>query len=242
MMKTKIIPAIDIIDGKCVRLCQGDYNRCTIYNSDPIETAKRFEDCGVKMLHLVDLDGAKASAPRNLNVLEKIASTTLLNIEFGGGIKAHNNIISALNAGAIRVICGSTACINPQLFIEWIQQYGADRIVFGADLKDNKPAINGWLQESNLTMESLLDAFIENGLKYSIITDISKDGMMQGPSCHLYSTILDRYPSLNIIASGGISCLDDIEKLQSIGINEAIVGKALYEGKITLNDLSKYNL
>ena len=241
-MKTVIIPAIDLIDGKCVRLSQGDYNRCKIYNSDPLEAAKQFEGCGVRMLHLVDLDGAKSNAPQNLNILEKIASNTSLNIEFGGGIKSQNNIISALDAGALRVICGSTACTNPQQFIEWLKQYGADRIVFGADLKNNKPATNGWLEEVDVSLESLMDLFISHGLKHSIITDISKDGMMQGPSYYLYSTILERYPSLNIIASGGVCCLDDIIKLQSIGIKEVIVGKAIYEGKITLNDLSKYNL
>lgn len=241
-MKIQIIPAIDIIDGKCVRLSQGDYNKCVIYNSDPLEVAKTFEDCGVQMLHLVDLDGAKKSAPQNLNILEKIASKTSLKIEFGGGIKAQSNIISALDAGATRVICGSTACINPKLFIEWLKQYGADRIVFGADLKGGKPAINGWLEEGDISLESLLDSFIENGLKHSIITDISKDGMLQGPSCVLYASLLDRYSMLNIIASGGVSSLDDLVNLQSIGIKEAIVGKAIYEGKITLNDLSKFNL
>ena len=241
-MKIKIIPAIDIIKGKCVRLSQGDYNKCVVYNTDPLETAKQLEDCGIKMLHLVDLDGAKMSRPKNLSVLEKIVGYTSLDIQFGGGIKGKESVDEALEAGATRVICGSTACTKPELFIEWMKFYGHDRLVFGADLKNGQPAIRGWLEEGSITIEKLLDQFTSNGLKHTIITDISKDGMLQGPAFGLYSELKSGYPELNIIASGGVSCVDDIRSLEAVGVKEVIVGKAIYEGKITLNDLLKYNI
>ncbi len=239
-MNLKIIPAIDTIGGRCVRLVQGDYSRCTTYNEDPVESAKKFEGCGIKLLHLVDLDGAKAQEPKNLDILEKIATKTSLKVEFGGGIKSRDSIKSALNAGAYRIICGSTACNNPILFAEWLKEFGGERVVFGADLKDGVPATHGWTKSGEIPSDKLFEIFIANGLKHSIVTDIGRDGMLQGPSIELYRMLEEKFPELNIIASGGISSVADLYELEKINITEAIVGKALYEGKISLNDL--YNL
>ncbi|MBP3342819.1 MAG: 1-(5-phosphoribosyl)-5-[(5-phosphoribosylamino)methylideneamino]imidazole-4-carboxamide isomerase [Bacteroidales bacterium] len=239
-MEIKIIPAIDTIGGRCVRLVQGDYSRCTTYNADPLESAKKFEGCGIEMLHLVDLDGAKAQEPKNLAILEKIATKTSLKVEFGGGIKSRDAIKSALNAGAYRVICGSTACNNPKLFVEWLGEFGGDKLVFGADLKDGVPATHGWTKSGEIPPDRLFEIFIANGLKHSIVTDIGRDGMLLGPSTELYKMLKENFSKLNIIASGGISSITDLYELEKINITEAIVGKALYEGKISLNDL--YNL
>lgn len=237
----QIIPAIDIINGKCVRLSQGNYNRCKIYRDNPLEVAKQFEDCGVKMLHLVDLDGAKGHVPENLSVLETIANKTGLKIEFGGGIKTIESLNSVLNAGASRVICGSVACTHPEQFIEWLQQFSGEKIVFGADLKDGIPAIHGWMETSESSFESLLEQFLQKGLQTAIITNIALDGMLQGPSTELYKKILDQFPALQLIASGGVSKIDDIIELDNINIPGVIVGKAIYEGKITLKELTEIN-
>lgn len=237
----QVIPAIDIIDGKCVRLSRGDYSKCKIYSSNPLDQAKIFEDCGSKLVHIVDLDGAKASMPKNLKVLELIASKSRLDCEFGGGIKSRDSLCSSLNAGATRIICGSIACKEPQIFIEWLKEFGPDKILFGADLKNGVPAISGWLEQSNKGIDELLNNFIANGLKSSIVTDISKDGMLQGPSYHLYSELMKKFPTLDLVASGGISSSDDIRELDKMGIKSVIAGKAIYEGRISADELKLLN-
>lgn len=241
-MDIRIIPAIDIIGGKCVRLCQGDYAQCTTYSSSPLDVAMQFEDCGVKLLHLVDLDGAKESAPKNLRILEEIAGKTTLNVEFGGGIKAESSLKSAFDAGAYRVICGSTACNEPLSFVEWLEKYGGEKLVFGADLKNGIPAVRGWLESGKCGIEELLRLFLQHGLRTSIITDIACDGMLKGPSVQLYKKLGDMFPNLDIIASGGIGNMGDILKLEDIKIKEVIVGKAIYEGRISLKELKNHIL
>lgn len=240
-MNIKIIPAIDLIEGKCVRLSQGDYNKCKIYSKTPLDVAKQFEDCGIKRLHLVDLDGAKANKPQNLSILEEIAANTSLEIEFGGGIKEKNSLVSALNAGAARVICGSIACSNPDIFIEWLGEFGNEKLIFGADLKNGIPAVHGWLEDGQISADMLLNRFVEAGLLTSIVTDISCDGMLQGPSFELYKSLKANFPSLEIIASGGVSNISDIIELEKIKIYGVIIGKALYEGKITLKEITILN-
>lgn len=240
-MKIKIIPAIDLIEGKCVRLSQGDYNKCKIYSQTPLDVAKQFEDCGIKRLHLVDLDGAKANRPQNLAVLENIANNTSMEIEFGGGIKEKNSLVSAINAGADKVICGSIACSNPDIFIEWLDEFGGEKLIFGADLKNGTPAVRGWLEDGQISIDVLFDKFIKAGLLSSIITDIACDGMLQGPSFELYKSIKKNFPSLETIASGGVSNIGDIIELERINVYGVIVGKAIYEGKITLKELTLLN-
>lgn len=237
----EVIPAIDIIDGKCVRLSRGDYSKCKIYSSNPLDQAKIFEDCGSKSIHIVDLDGAKASMPQNLKVLELIASKSRLACEFGGGIKSRDSLCSSLDAGASRIICGSIACKEPDIFIGWLKEFGAEKIVFGADLKNGVPAVSGWLEQSSRGIDELLENYIANGLKSSIVTDISKDGMLQGPSFHLYDELMKKFPTLDLVASGGISCSDDIRELDKMGIKSVIAGKALYEGRITAEELKLLN-
>lgn len=236
----EIIPAIDLIDGKCVRLSQGDYSKCKIYSGNPLEMAQQLEDCGVKMIHIVDLDGAKSSAPINLRVMERIASKTGLKVEFGGGIKSEDSLRNAFDSGAYRVICGSIACKEPEIFIKWLKLYGSGKIVFGADLKDGKPAVSGWLETGNISLDNLLDKFVSNGLSTTIVTDISKDGMLEGPSFALYSELMEKYANLGIIASGGVRGLGDIVELCKLGVKEVIVGKAIYEERITLKELKKF--
>ncbi len=237
----KVIPAIDIIGGRCVRLSQGNYNACKVYSGNPLEIAKEFEDCGTELLHIVDLDGAKASSPVNLALLEQIASKTTLKCEFGGGIKSWDSLSDALSAGAYRVICGSIACNSPELFIEWLLSAGAEKIVFGADLKNGVPAVNGWLEDGKNSIESLLEEFIGAGLKNTIVTDISRDGMLNGPSFDLYGKLMGEFKGHNFIASGGISGIGDIHKLHEMGIKEVIAGKAIYEGRITKAQLRELN-
>lgn len=237
----KVIPAIDLIEGKCVRLSQGNYNACKVYSANPLDIAKEFEDCGTELLHIVDLDGAKASSPVNLHILETIASRTSLKCEFGGGIKSRESLSSALSAGAYRVICGSIACNSPELFTEWLIEFGHHKVLFGADLKDGRPAVNGWLESGNNTIEDLLEKFIGAGLASTIVTDISRDGMLNGPSFDLYKRLIGEFPGHNFIASGGISNMTDILKLNEIGIKEVIAGKALYEGKISKEELVELN-
>ena len=233
----KIIPAIDIIDGKCVRLTQGDYTRSKVYNENPLDMAKRFEDCGVTMLHLVDLDGAKAEFPENQRVLEDIASHTSLNVEFGGGLKDRQALISVFNAGACRAVCGSIACTKPEIFTGWLGEFGGERIILGADLKDGHVAVNGWKEMSSESAESLFDRFSPAGLKTTVITEISRDGMLDGPDVDLYSRLAGKYPGLQIVASGGVGSMDDVERLDMAGIPAVIVGKAIYEGRISLDDI-----
>ena len=233
-MNIKIIPAIDVVNGKCVRLSQGDYARSKVYSDSPLDVAKRFEDSGADMLHLVDLDGAKSDAPVNLKVLESIASRTSLKVEFGGGIKSSEAVSSAFSAGAFRLICGSVACSRPELFISWLGKYGGDRLVLGADIRDGLVAVKGWKEKSGATVQDLLEKFIPEGLRTTIVTDISRDGMLGGPAVGLYRTLLGEFPDVEVIASGGVGSMADIEALDAAGVPAVVVGKAIYEGKITL--------
>lgn len=233
----EIIPAIDIIGGECVRLTQGDYGRKTTYFKDPAEVAARYESIGLRRIHLVDLDGAKASAPANLKVLERVAARTGLDIQWGGGIKSADSLRAVLESGANRAICGSVAVTDPEAFAEWLAGFGPDHVILGADVRDGKVATHGWLRESELGVEELIDRFASCGLNQVICTDISKDGMLQGPSFGMYGRLQTQYSVINITVSGGIGSLDDILKLNDMGLRSVIVGKAIYEGRITLKEL-----
>jgi phosphoribosylformimino-5-aminoimidazole carboxamide ribotide isomerase len=235
----KIIPAIDIIDGKCVRLSQGDYAQKTVYNEDPLEVAKEFEDHGIRYLHLVDLDGAKSSKVVNWSVLERIATKTNLHIDFGGGVKSDDDIRGVFNAGAKQVTAGSIAVKSPETVERWINEFGGERIILGADVRNRKIAINGWLEESELEISAFLERYLKMGICTSICTDISKDGMLQGASTELYVDLLKQFPDLQLIASGGVTSIQEIIELQQKGLHGAIVGKAIYEGRITLKELEK---
>ncbi len=235
----KIIPAIDIIDGKCVRLSKGDYDTKKIYNENPIEVAKDFEANGIKYLHLVDLDGAKSGSIKNAKVLENIAKNTNLIIDFGGGIKSDEAIENAFNAGANQITIGSIAVANQEKCVEWIAKYGANKIILGADCLDRKIKTSGWLEDSDLEVIDFIKRYKSLGLNDVICTDISKDGMLEGASNDLYKDIL-REININLIASGGVSSVQDLEILQEIGCSGAIVGKAFYEGKITFKELQKF--
>lgn len=235
----EIIPAIDLIDGKCVRLSQGDYNEKKVYNEDPLEVAKMFEDAGISRLHLVDLDGAKAKHIVNQNVLEKIASSTSLIIDFGGGVQSNKDIDLAFNSGASMVTGGSIAVRDKELFIGWLKKYGSEKIILGADCKDHKIAVSGWQESTSLDVITFLGNYKKEGVSKVVCTDISKDGMLQGPSIELYKEILIQYPDLYLIASGGVSCYQDILDLEAAGIPAVILGKAIYENKVTLKELSR---
>ena len=236
----ELIPAIDLIDGRCVRLTQGDYNEKKVYEQDPLDMAKSYADCGVRRLHVVDLDGAKAKAPCNLAVLEKLASQTNLDIEWGGGIKTSESIKDVLNAGANRAICGSVAVDNRDLFKEWLQMYGTDHVILGADIRDGMVATHGWLKNSGVAIEELIEDFLPAGLSQVICTDISKDGMLQGPNFELYVALQNKYNGVNFTLSGGISCMDDVAKAKELGLHSVIIGKAIYEGRITLNNIKEW--
>lgn len=236
----RIIPAIDIIDGKCVRLTKGDYNTKKVYNENPLEVAKRFQDAGIEYLHVVDLDGAKASHIVNYRVLETIAASTNLEIDFGGGLKSDDDLRIAFESGANQITGGSIAVKNPQTFKSWIQKFGSDRIILGADCAQEKIAIQGWQEESDLDVIPFINEYQSKGIKYVICTDISKDGMLEGPSFELYTRILAASPTLNLIASGGISQFDEIPKLAALGCEGVIIGKAIYENRISLQELEKY--
>ncbi len=238
-MKIEIIPATDIIGGECVRLSQGDYDRKTTYYSDPLEAAKAFEGAGVKRLHMVDLDGAKSSAPMNLKVLERVATHTSLIVQYGGGIKSRQALKDLFSAGAERAIVGSLAVREPQMFAEWLDEFGGEKMILGADLKGDKVAIQGWLEESEMGAAELFNRFMPHGLRHIITTDISRDGMMCGAATELYKSLNAQFPTLNIIASGGISKMADVEELDEAGVASVIVGKALYEGGITLKELER---
>ncbi|MEO0065643.1 MAG: 1-(5-phosphoribosyl)-5-[(5-phosphoribosylamino)methylideneamino]imidazole-4-carboxamide isomerase [Bacteroidota bacterium] len=233
----EIIPAIDIIDGKCVRLTEGDYAQKTIYNENPLEVAKSFADAGVKRLHLVDLDGAKAGKVTNWKVLESIASNTSLIIDFGGGIKTETDLKLVYESGASLATIGSLAVKDPDLFASWIAQYGADKFLMGADVKGEFIAIGGWLQVSEETIIQFIEKYIKKGIKQLFCTDISKDGKLEGPSLELYTKIVRRFPDLHFIASGGVSSMQDIYALREIGCKGVIVGKAIYEGRIKIEEL-----
>lgn len=236
----RIIPAIDIIEGKCVRLTKGDYEQKKIYNEDPLEVAKQFEDNGIKYLHLVDLDGAKSAGIVNWKVLEKIAGNTSLTIDFGGGIKDDEDINVAFESGAAQVNVGSTAVKNKPLFIKWLLKYGADRVILSADAKNEKIAIGGWQDATDTDIYEFIGSFQQVGLKYLVSTDIDKDGMLQGASLELYKNILTKYPDMKVVASGGVTELSEIDPLIEIGTDGVIIGKAIYENRITLADLRKY--
>lgn len=236
-----IIPAIDLIDGSCVRLTQGDYDRKTTYYKDPLDVARRYEDCGIKRLHLVDLDGAKASHPVNLKVLERLATSTSLQIQYGGGIKSSDALKEVFAAGAKRAICGSIAVKQPESFREWLDAFGPERMVLGADTRDGRIAINGWLEAAQMGVEELIESFRSAGLSQVICTDIAKDGMLSGPSVPLYVKLQKLFPEIEITVSGGISSWDDIENLDRNGLKSVIVGKAIYEGRITFEQLAQYS-
>ncbi len=233
----EIIPAIDIIEGKCVRLSKGDYESKKVYNENPVEVAKEFEANGISRLHVVDLDGAASHHIVNYSILEKIASQTSLIIDFGGGIKSDEDLRIAFESGAKMITGGSIAVKEPELFTQWIKKYGSDKIILGADVKNKMIAVNGWKEGTELELMTFLGEYIEKGIQKVICTDIDCDGMLQGPSTALYNEILEKYPSTYLIASGGVSCIDDIIKLEEAKVPAVIFGKALYEGKIQLKDL-----
>ncbi|UKN02295.1 1-(5-phosphoribosyl)-5-[(5-phosphoribosylamino)methylideneamino]imidazole-4-carboxamide isomerase [Paracrocinitomix mangrovi] len=236
----RIIPAIDIIEGQCVRLTQGDYNKKKIYSSSPLDVAKSFEDVGMKYLHLVDLDGAKSKKIVNDKVLEAICSNTNLIVDFGGGIRSINDLEIAFESGAKQVTVGSLSFYEPEVVYEWIAEFGADKIIIGADVKDKMIAVNGWQSVADRKIDEFIEAYSAHNAKYFVATDVAVDGTLTGPSVDLYRILLDKFPEINLVASGGVSCLKDIEVLKSIGIEGVIVGKAIYENKITLKELSVY--
>ncbi|MFC0185073.1 1-(5-phosphoribosyl)-5-[(5-phosphoribosylamino)methylideneamino] imidazole-4-carboxamide isomerase [Pseudarcicella hirudinis] len=236
----QIIPAIDLIDGKCVRLTQGDYSQKKTYNENPLEVAKSFEDSGIQRLHLVDLDGAKQKRIVNHKVLETIASHTNLLIDFGGGVQSDEMIKIAFECGARQVTGGSVAVKNPVLFEEWLKNYGGEKIILGADARDEKIAISGWEEATEKSVYDFVGEYIEKGAKYTISTDVAKDGLLQGPSFDLYARLQEKFPMLHIIASGGVSVMDDIIKLNEMNIFGVIVGKAIYEGRVTLKQLADF--
>ncbi len=238
----RIIPAIDIIDGKCVRLSQGDYNSKKIYNENPLEVAKEFEAHGIQYLHLVDLDGAKSKHIVNYKILERIAGQTSLKVDFGGGLKSDEDLKIAFESGANQITGGSIAVKEPATFFSWLERFGAEKIILGADAKNEKVAVSGWLEDSEEELIPFIQKYSENGVKYVICTDIAKDGMLEGPSFELYEKILEKNPELNLIASGGIATFDDLPRLQEIGCEGAILGKAIYEGRISLKQLESFIL
>ena len=238
----QLIPAIDIIEGKCVRLTEGDYAQKIIYNEDPLEVAKTFEGIGLKRLHLVDLDGAKAGEVVNWKVLEKIANKTGLTIDFGGGIKTEVTLKTVLNTGATFATIGSLAVKSPLVFEEWLSRFGAQTFLLGADVYEEKIAIGGWIEKTNIDIIAFVQSYMNKGVSQIFCTDIQKDGKLQGPSIELYKKIIKQFPTLQLIASGGVSQLLDLEALRTIGCSGAIVGKAIYENKISLKQLSDFNL
>ena len=246
----RIIPAIDIINGKCVRLSKGDYATEKVYNEHPLEVAKMFENHGIKHLHLVDLDGAKASHIINYKVLETIASKTKLSIDFGGGLKSDEDLKIAFESGANQITGGSIAVKNPDIFKNWLQKYGADKIILGADANNEKVAVGGWLEESGKELIPFIQSYVKEGISYVICTDISKDGMLQGPSFDLYQKILNQTKNMNsnetenikLIASGGISTFDELPRLAEMGCEGTIIGKAIYEHRISMKQLENFIL
>jgi len=236
----RIIPAIDIIEGKCVRLSKGDYDTKIIYNENPLEVAKSFEAHGIEYLHLVDLDGAKSSKIVNYKILEQIATQTSLKIDFGGGLKSDDDLRIAFESGANQITGGSIAVKNRAIFEKWISEYGSEKIILGADAKDEKIAVSGWLEESNEDLVPFIQDYQNKGIHYVICTDIAKDGMLQGPSFDLYGKILAKAKGVKLIASGGISTFDELPKLAELGCEGTIIGKAIYEGRITLKQLEDY--
>lgn len=233
----ELIPAIDLIDGKCVRLTKGDYNQKKIYNENPVEIAKGFEEMGFKRLHVVDLDGARSKHIVNVDVLKAITTETSLVVDFGGGIKSEEDIEKAFDNGASLVTIGSIAVTQPDLFLKWLDQYGADKLILGADVKNGKISINGWKEDSTEELLPFLKKYIDHGVKNVLCTEISKDGTLQGPAIGLYKEIMAAYPQIHLIASGGVSSNEDIADLDQAGIPAVVFGKAFYEGKINITEL-----
>lgn len=236
----RIIPAIDIIEGKCVRLSRGDYDTKKIYNENPLEVAKAYEDSGIEYLHLVDLDGAKSKQIVNYKILEQIASKTNLKIDFGGGLKTDDDLKIAFNSGAHQITGGSIAVKNPSVFEKWIKNYGNQKIILGADCKDENIAISGWQEESQIKVIPFIKDYISKGIQYVICTDISKDGMLEGPSFKLYENIIKKKNNIKLIASGGISKIEELPKLKTMGCEGVIIGKAIYENRISLKELMEF--
>ena len=237
-MNIELIPAIDIINGQCVRLTKGDYNQKKVYNNNPVEVAIHFEELGFKRLHVVDLDGAKSKHIVNDGVLKEITKATNLTVDFGGGIKTKNDIEKAFEAGASMVTIGSVAVTNRQLFIEWIEMYGAERLILGADVRNGKISINGWKEDSSEELLPFLKQYVDKGVRNVLCTEISKDGTLQGPATNLYKDIMKAYPQLHLIASGGVTSNEDITDLNNAGIPAVVFGKAFYEGKIDIKSLA----
>lgn len=238
----EIIPAIDVIGGRCVRLTQGDYSLKTVYDEHPLEIAKQFEDIGLKRLHLVDLDGAKAGAVKNWKLLETIAAKTSLIIDFGGGVKKEEDVKIIFNSGAAFATIGSMAVKNEQEFVKWLLIFGTGKFLLGADIKDEKIAVSGWLEKTDIWVYDFIQKYIEHGVQQIFCTDVSKDGKLEGPSIDLYKNIIKKFPELHFIASGGVSSIKDLEELKEIGCKGVIVGKAIYERKISLKALSSFNM
>lgn len=238
----EIIPAIDIIDGRCVRLTKGDFSAKKVYDASPLDMVLQYADCGVRRIHVVDLDGARRSKPINLATLEQIATKSEMEIEWGGGVADDSSLASVFNAGATQAIVGSVAALRPASFSRWLRIFGPERMLLGADVKDGVIAVKGWEQSTGLTLDEQIGWFLEDGLKYVVCTDISKDGLLQGPSFDLYASLMDEFQSIIFTASGGVSCMKDIEELNRIGVPKVVVGKAIYEGKITLEDIGRWSL
>ena len=235
----QIIPAIDIIEGKCVRLTQGDYSQKKTYNENPLEVARMFEDAGLKRLHLVDLDGAKNKKITNMKVLETIASRTNLHIDFGGGVQSDDDIRLAFECGARQVTGGSIAVKNPELFASWLESYGSEAIILGADARNEKIAVSGWEEETSVWVYDFIEEWMQKGVKYTISTDVAKDRLLQGPSVELYKNMHTQFPTLQVIASGGVSSMRDLEDLAELDIFGVIVGKAIYENRISLKEIER---
>lgn len=241
-MRTQIIPAIDIIDGRCVRLSQGDYDRRRVYDASPEDMAKRYADCGVRRIHVVDLDGAKSSSPKNLKTLERMAVGASVEIEWGGGVKSEDALRALFDYGADCAIVGSVAAREPELFIEWLLRFGGERMILGVDVRDGRVSVNGWREDLNLGVDDMVGEFLPHGVKQVVCTDISKDGMLQGPSFDLYTDLQRRYEGVDFTVSGGIGSMSDIVRLDELGLRKAIVGKAVYENRITLKDIERWSL
>ena len=238
----EIIPAIDIIEGRCVRLSQGDYDQRKVYDASPVDMAKRYADCGVKRIHVVDLDGAKSSSPKNLKTLERMAVGAAVEIEWGGGLKSEEALRAIFDYGATYAIVGSVAAQQRELFAEWLQMFGGERMILGADVRNGKVSVNGWLEDLALSIEELIDGFLPYGLNQVICTDITKDGMLKGPSFELYTDLQSRYEQVDFTVSGGIASMADIERAEELNLRRVIVGKAIYENRITLKEIEQWLL
>ncbi|ANE49821.1 1-(5-phosphoribosyl)-5-[(5-phosphoribosylamino)methylideneamino] imidazole-4-carboxamide isomerase [Flavisolibacter tropicus] len=236
----EIIPAIDIIEGKCVRLTHGDYAQKTIYNEHPLDVAKEFEDAGIRRLHLVDLDGAKAGAIKNWKVLETVAGKTGLIIDFGGGIKTEKDVEIVFDSGAALATVGSIAVKDEETFLNWINSFGAEKFLLGADVKNEKITVSGWLEQTDIWIYDFIQKYTEKGITQLFCTDVSKDGALQGPATELYKSITEKFPALHFIASGGVSSIDDVYRLEDAGCKGVIIGKAIYEGRIKLDELKRF--